>query len=156
MERLFNFLADEAIVLDMKAATKEEAIEELIDVVVARGGLAASDRAAVLKAVMEREKRGSTGLGYGIAVPHVRECAQVSGITGAFGRSGDGIPFNAVDGNPVDLVFLILGGEGTGDEHAQMLRKLARLRENEHFLRFLRDARDVPAAAEIIREIAGS
>jgi mannitol/fructose-specific phosphotransferase system IIA component (Ntr-type) len=156
MERLFNFLAEDAIVLDMKATTKEEAIEELIDVAVARGSIDGADKSAVLKAVMEREKRGSTGLGHGIAVPHVRECPQVNGITGAFGRSEHGIPFNAVDGGAVNLVFLILGGEGTGDEHAQLLRKLARLRENEHFLRFLRDARDVAAATEIIREIAGS
>lgn len=156
MDRLLNFLTEDSIVLEMKSTTKEEAIEELIDVVVARGELAARDKPAVLKAVMEREKRGSTGLGYGIAVPHVRESPHVKGLTGAFGRSGDGIPFNAVDGNRVDLVFLILGGEGTGDDHALLLRKLAKLRENEHFLRFLRDARDVPSAADVIREMTGS
>lgn len=155
MERLFNFLAEDAIVLNMKSSSKEEAIEELIDVVVARGELAAKDKPAVLKAVMEREKRGSTGLGYGIAVPHVRESPHVSGMTGAFGRSEEGIPFNAVDGSSVHLIFMILGGQGTGDEHAQLLRKLAKLRENEHFLRFLRDAPDVTGAVEVIREMSG-
>ena len=61
-----------------------------------------------------------------------------------------------VDGRPVDLVFLILGGAGSADEHVQILRKLAALRMNEHFLRFLRDAPDKPGVIEIIQEMAGS
>lgn len=145
-----------AIIIDMQASNKLGALQELVAAVVAKKGIDAADEKAVLDAVMERESRGSTGLGDGIAVPHVRDSTLVSGLTGAFGRSLSGIPFDAVDGNPVNLVFLILGGEGTSDEHTQVLRTLATLRQNEHFLRFLEDAQDEEGVVEIIKEMAGS
>jgi mannitol/fructose-specific phosphotransferase system IIA component (Ntr-type) len=152
---LMSILGD-AIVLDMGAADKLGAIQELVAAVINKKGIAAADEQAVVDAVMERESRGSTGLGDGIAVPHVRDSGLVSGLTGAFGRSSTGIPFDAVDGNPVNLVFLILGGEGTSEDHTQVLRILATLRQNEHFLRFLEDASDVEGIVEIIKEMAGS
>lgn len=103
-----------------------------------------------------REAR-STGLGEGIAVPHVKDCPQVQGLTGAFGRWKKGIKFDAVDGNPVTLAFLILGGPGTAAEHMKVLKKLlASLRQNEHFLRFLRDAKDKAAVADIVKEMSGA
>jgi mannitol/fructose-specific phosphotransferase system IIA component (Ntr-type) len=154
--KMLGFLDEKAIMLDMKATSKDEAIRELIQLAVDKGGLNAKDQDKIVQRVMERETRGSTGLGDGIAIPHVKDCPSVSGLTGAFGRSEAGVPFDAVDGNPVHLVFLILGGEGTAGEHIEILKKLAALRMNEHFLRFLRDAKDEDAAVDIIKEMAGS
>ncbi|MBX3470863.1 MAG: PTS sugar transporter subunit IIA [Planctomycetes bacterium] len=154
--KLLGFLEEEAVVLDMKARSKEDAIRELLQVTIEHGGLPASHLETVYKQVMEREKRGSTGLGDGIAIPHVKDCKDIQGLTGAFGRCKTGIKFDAVDGNPVNLVFLILGGEGTGGDHVKILRTLASLRQNEHFLRFLRNAKDKPAVADVIKEMAGS
>lgn len=154
--KLLGFLEEEAIVLEMQARTKEDAIRELLQVAVKHGGLDEGKLESVYTQVMEREKRGSTGLGDGIAIPHVRDCKDVQGLTGAFGRSKQGIKFDAVDGNPVNLVFLILGGEGTSAEHVSILRTLASLRQNEHFLRFLRDAKDGPSVIETIKDMAGS
>ncbi len=154
--KLLGFLHQDAIILDMKATTKEDAIRELIDEAVKHGEVAEQDREAVYQQVLEREKRGTTGLGDGLAVPHVKDCKNVQGLTGAFGRSKRGIPFQAVDGNPVKVMFLILGGEGTAGEHIQVLRSLASLRQNEHFLRFLRDARDREGVVDVIREMMGS
>lgn len=156
MTKMLGFLAEDAIVLDMESTTKDGAIRELIQRVVKSGAVAASDEEELLKRVLEREARGSTGLGEGIAIPHVKDCPTVRGLTGAFGRSEAGIPFDAIDGNPVHLIFLILGGTGTADEHVGILRKLAALRQNEHFIRFLNDAKDADAAADIIRDMAGS
>lgn len=154
--KMLGFLDEDAIMLDMKATSKDEAIRELIQLAVDKGGLSAKDQDKIVQRVMERETRGSTGLGDGIAIPHVKDCPNVTGLTGAFGRSEAGVPFDAVDGNPVHLVFLILGGEGTASEHIEILKKLAALRMNEHFLSFLRDAKDVDAAVDIIKEMAGS
>jgi mannitol/fructose-specific phosphotransferase system IIA component (Ntr-type) len=154
--KLLGFLEEDAVVLDMKAGSKDEAIRELLQVTVKHGGFPQQHLETVYKQVLEREKRGSTGLGDGIAIPHVRECPQIQGLTGAFGRCKRGIKFDAVDGNPVNLVFLILGGEGTGGEHVKILRTLASLRQNEHFLRFLREAKDQSGIAEIVKEMAGS
>ncbi len=154
--KLLGFLDEAAIDLNLTATSKEEAIKQLIQLAIDKGGMSDKEQDAVFKAVMEREARGSTGLGEGIAIPHVKDCASFEGLTGAFGRSEAGIPFDAIDGNPVHLVFLILGGEGTAGEHIEILKKLAALRMNEHFLRFLKDAEDDAAAADIIREMAGS
>lgn len=154
--KLLGFLEEDAVVLDMKAQSKDEAIRELLQVTVKHGGFPPQHLETVYKQVLEREKRGSTGLGDGIAIPHVRECPQIQGLTGAFGRCKRPIKFDAVDGNPVNLVFLILGGEGTGGEHVKILRTLASLRQNEHFLRFLREAKDEGGVAEIVKEMAGT
>lgn len=157
--KLLGFLDEDAVVLDMQARTKEDAVRELLKVAVEHGGFPAQHLETVYKQVMEREKRGTTGLGDGIAIPHVRESKEIQGLTGAFGRvvgKGKGIKFDAVDGNPVNLVFLILGGEGTASEHVKILKTLASLRQNEHFLRFLRDAKDKPAVVDVIKEMAGS
>lgn len=155
-EKLIGYLRTDALVLDMQAGTKEEAIRELVQVVVDHGEISADDQEAVVQAVLAREERGSTGLGDGIAIPHVRDCEHVNGLTGAFGRSTGGIPFDAIDGNPVDLVFLILGGPDTNDEHIKILQGLASLRQNQHFLRFLRDAADEEAVVDVIKEMSGA
>lgn len=154
--KLLGFLEEEAVVLDMQARSKDEAIRELLRVTVEHGGLPAQRLESVYAQVMEREKRGSTGLGDGIAIPHVKDCKEIKGLTGAFGRCKKGIKFDAVDGNPVNLVFLILGGEGTAGDHVKILRTLASLRQNEHFLRFLRDAKDQAAVADVVKEMAES
>src|SRR5579883_3368404 len=135
--KLLGFLDRDAIVTELQASTKEEAIKELLAVAVARG-------------IMEREKKGTTGLGDGIAVPHVKESPVVKSLCGAFGRSKTGVPFDAVDGKKVHLVFLILGAKGTAADHIAILKKLAGLRQNEHFLRFLRESKDKDAIAEVI------
>lgn len=154
--KLLGFLSEDAIILDMDASDKEAAIRELVQKVIANGDANKKDEEKIVQAVLDREARGSTGLGDGIAIPHVKDCSLVKGLTGAFGRSSTGIPFDAVDGHPVHLVFLILGGSGTADEHIGVLRKLAALRMNEHFLRFLRDEKDENGVVETIKEMAGS
>jgi mannitol/fructose-specific phosphotransferase system IIA component (Ntr-type) len=156
MSKLLGFLDEKAIVLDMKATTKEEAIRELIQLTVDKGGLSAKDQNKVYDLVIEREQRGSTGLGAGIAIPHVKDCPNLEGLTGALGRSEAGIPFDAIDGNPVHLVFLILGGAGTADDHIDILKKLAALRMNDHFIRFLRDSKDLPSLVDTIRDMSAS
>jgi PTS system fructose-specific IIC component len=152
--KLLGFLDREAIVTELAASTKNEAIEELVNVAVARGLVEAGSAHELAASVLEREKRGTTGLGDGIAVPHVKESPLVKQLCGAFGRSKSGIPFDAIDGKKVHLVFLILGAKGTNSEHIAILKKLSGLRQNEHFLRFLREAKDKEAIADVIEEMA--
>ncbi|MCA8925358.1 MAG: PTS sugar transporter subunit IIA [Planctomycetes bacterium] len=144
------------MLLGVEAASKPDAIKRLIQLLVDGGAVKAADQDAVFDAVMDRESRGSTGLGEGIAVPHVRDCKHVDGLVAAFGRSDEGVPFEAIDGNPVHLIFLILGGSGTSEAHTQFLRTLASLRQHEHFLRFLRDAPDEAGAWDTIKEMLES
>jgi mannitol/fructose-specific phosphotransferase system IIA component (Ntr-type) len=152
--KLLGFLDREAIVTELHASTKEEVVRELIQVAAERGLFDAKHSDELARAVLEREKRGTTGLGDGIAVPHVKESPLVKQLCGAFGRSKSGIAFDAVDGKKVHLVFLILGAKGTGQEHIAILKKLAGVRQNEHFLRFLREAKDKEGIAEVIEDMA--
>jgi nitrogen PTS system EIIA component len=152
--KLLGFLDREAIVTELQASTKEEAIRELLAVAVANGLVDKKHEEEVLRGILEREKKGTTGLGDGIAVPHVKESACVKSLCGAFGRSKVGVPFDAVDGKKVQLIFLILGAKGTASDHIAILKKLAGLRQNEHFLRFLREAKDKATIAEVIEEMA--
>jgi mannitol/fructose-specific phosphotransferase system IIA component (Ntr-type) len=152
--KLLGFLDRDAIVTELKASTKEEAIRELLDVAVARGLIEAKNEDEVAQGILERERRGSTGLGDGIAMPHIKECAVVKQLCGVFGRSKSGVAFDAVDGKKVTLIFMILGAKGTNAEHIAILKKLGGLRQNEHFLRFLREAKDKEAIAEVIEEMA--
>lgn len=154
--KLLGFLSEDAVILDMQARTKEEAIRELLTATQKAGGVAQKDVEAIYKQILEREKRGSTGLGEGIAIPHVKDCKEVKGLVGAFGRIKQGIKYDAIDGLPVKLMFLILGGEGTAGDHVKILKTLASLRMNEHFLRFLRDAKDKDGIVDVIKEMAGS
>jgi len=156
MENIDTVLKPEHVLLGVEAGSKEDAIKRLIKLLVDGGAVKAADESAVFDAVMAREARGSTGLGEGIAVPHVRDCSHVDGLVAAFGRSDEGVPFEAIDGNPVHLIFLILGGPDTSDQHTQFLRTLASLRQHEHFLRFLRDAPDEAGAWDTIKEMLES
>lgn len=154
--KLLGFLSEESVKLDIEATSKEELLKELLGVLVESGEIPKGDEGSILKSLMEREAKGSTGLGDGLAVPHVKDCAKVTGLTGVFGRAQTPIPYDAVDGRPVDLIFLILGGEGTQQDHIGILRKLAQLRMNEHFLRFLRDSEDHRTVVDTIRDMEAS
>lgn len=152
--KLLGFLDRDAIVTELEAATKDEAIRELVAFAAKRGLIDAKHESAIAEGVLERERKGTTGLGDGIAVPHVKEHPHVKALCGAFGRSKEGIPFEAVDGKKVHLIFLILGAKGTAAEHIGILKRLASLRQNEYFLRFLRDAKDKAAIGDVIEEMA--
>lgn len=110
----------ETMVLDMKAQTKEEAIDELIDVLDQAGKL--HDRLAFKKTVWQREKESSTGIGEGVAIPHGKSNA-VKTPAIAFGRSREGIDFASLDGEPAHLFFLI----AAKDAHVSHLETLSQL-----------------------------
>jgi mannitol/fructose-specific phosphotransferase system IIA component (Ntr-type) len=152
--KLLGFLERDAIKIELESSTKEDAIRELAKVVVARGLCDPKHQEELVRSILEREKKGTTGLGDGFAVPHVKESPHVKQLCGAFGRSRQGIPFDAIDGKKVHLIFLICGAKGTASEHVQILKKLAGVKQNEHFLRFLREAKDAEALGDVIEEMA--
>lgn len=146
-KQVLGFLSEEVVKIDLDRSDKSGVIGELIDVLVTAGKVDAKNRDALELAILEREKLGSTGIGSGLAIPHVKASALVNDMVGAFGRSVDGVEFGSSDGEPVKLVFLMVSPEGGVQEHLQILRKIATLGRNEHYLRFLREA---TSAAEVI------
>jgi len=120
---LADLLTTATVSLSLKARTKQEVIDELIGMMDAAGKL--TDRVAVRRAVIEREKTLSTGLGRGIAVPHGKTSG-IGRLAGAFGIHREGVLFDAADGNPCTLFFLILSPVSVSGPHVKALADIAK------------------------------
>jgi mannitol/fructose-specific phosphotransferase system IIA component (Ntr-type) len=148
--KLLGFLDPNAIVMDLGNCSKDEAIRRLVDVAVETGGVLADNKEKIVEQVLAREAKGSTGLGGGVALPHVKGTDDVNELCGAFGRSTAGIDYNAVDGRPVHVLFLILSPMDQRDKHIEILRGISEIRENEHYLSSFQRASSVTALAKLI------
>jgi mannitol/fructose-specific phosphotransferase system IIA component (Ntr-type) len=143
------------IVPEMKATTRWEAIDELIDLLVKTGKIKEEHRAAVTEEVKQRESRMSTGIGLGIGIPHVppnHTMAEqvIPEVMGAFGRSAKGINFDSLDNQPVNLVMLFLVPQGQYQKHLYTLANIAKILHDREFRKRLETA---PTAKEILAVI---
>jgi len=141
------------LLLDLKARDKKGAIRELLSHLVKEGKLSEEASKKAEKGIQKRESQGSTGVGKGLAIPHAKSCAQVEGVLGVFGRSAEGIAFDAVDGEFVNVIFLIVSAEDQADSHLAVMRKVATLARDEKSLRFLASTGNPDGMLEIFKEI---
>lgn len=151
--KITEFISRKSIIADVKAKDKKAVVLELVKSIKSAYGLTKLPVNDVANAVMEREKVGSTGIGRGIALPHAK-CSQVSKLVGAFGRSVSGIPFEAVDGEPVHLVFLILAPDKKDFTEAyhksiQLIMEGVRV---GNFCSFLKGAKSVKDLEEVFKD----
>lgn len=128
--KLEDILAKGSVVFELSSTDKEGVLKELAGVLYANGLVADRDKA--LDVLLERERLGSTGIGDGLAIPHGR-LPGLSGIVGAFGRSTQGVFFDAMDGEPVHLFFLLLAPEDSATLHLMALARVARLLKSHQF-----------------------
>jgi PTS system fructose-specific IIA component/PTS system nitrogen regulatory IIA component len=112
-------------ICDRSVQTKEQAITAILDRLVEAGALEAELRQGVLTAILKREACGSTGIGRGVAIPHVMY-PSIDRVIGAIARFYAGVEFNSLDGRPVHLVFLIVSPWDRPGEHLRMLEAIAR------------------------------
>ena len=145
-------LADH-IVPSLQATNRWEAIDELVDQLVSSGAIAAKDRDAIIDAVKKRENSMSTGIGFGIGIPHA-STDLIDEVVGALGRSVEGIDFEALDNQPVNLVVLFLVPQGQFQKHLHTLANIAKLLHNKEFRQSLEQADDAGAILEIISQPA--
>jgi len=150
--KLSDFFPRENIVSELSATRKEEAIHELVRQICAVGALSKNQAGGVEKAILRREELGSTGIGKGVAVPHAK-VAGVKGVLGAFGRSTRGVEFDALDGQPVHLIFLLVSSPDTVEPHLEALRKVTLLLKDDDFCSFLRRAKDQAEMSDLLREV---
>lgn len=126
--KLSKFCEEDLVSFDLKAENKDDAIEELVDL--ASKSNMVRNRDEVLRAVQEREKLVTTGVGYGVAFPHAKTRA-LKGIVIAFARSDEGIEFQAMDKKPVKLFFLIAAPEDAIGAHLNVMARLSFLMKSE-------------------------
>src|SRR5215468_6661357 len=151
---LGDILGPNNILPDLQAADRWQAIDELINNLVTTAKIKAENREAIAGVVKKRENSMSTGIGFGIGIPHA-STDLIYEVVGAFGRSKKGVNFDALDNQPVTLVMLFLVPQGQFQKHLHTLAKIAKLFHKKEFRQALEAAPDAKAMYEIIRRESG-
>lgn len=154
MAKLTDIVAEGAIVASLRSSDRDAVITELIDALVACGAAAAANRDELISRVLERERRGSTGFGRGVAVPHVKHKG-VQRMTAAVGLSQRGVDFAALDRQPVYSVVLLLSPEDRPEEHLQAMEVIFKNLSKDTFRRFLRQASTTGEVRTLLEEADG-
>jgi PTS system fructose-specific IIC component len=149
MEKLSVMLAQDAIVLDLKAQEKTGVIRELAQLLIGKGVI--TDAEDFFSAILKRENLESTGIGSGVAIPHARTKA-VKQLVLAFGRSTSGVDFNSLDGKPCYDIFLIAAPEEKKSEYIAALARLSKFLRREEVRTDLANAKSAEEIVEIIKK----
>lgn len=138
---LSELIAPEAIIPALKANSKKQVLQVLAEKAAKLTGL---NESTIFDTVLQREKLGSTGLGGGIAIPHGK-LPDINRITGIFARLESPVDFEALDDEPIDLVFLLLAPENAGADHLKALSQIARVLRHADVVQKLRNTHDAHA-----------
>lgn len=149
--KLTEIVAPDAVVAELKATERDDVIAEMIDALVDAGAADAEHRDALVAAVLERERKGSTGFGRGVAVPHVKHPG-VTKMAAAVARSSTGVDFSALDRQPVYSVVLLLSPGSSPEDHLKAMEVIFKSLGNETFRRFLRQATTREDIIELLHE----
>jgi PTS system nitrogen regulatory IIA component len=144
---LLDFLSPEAIAPSLKANSKKQALQDLA---AHASRLVGRDDREIFDTLLQRERLGSTGIGEGIAIPHGKP--KLGGLFGLFARLEKPIDFDAVDGEPVDMLFLLLAPEGAGADHLKALARVARVLREPGIHERIRAARDASALYAVLTQ----
>jgi PTS system nitrogen regulatory IIA component len=143
---LTDLVAPQAIIPALKVNSKKQALQEIAAKAAESTGRSERE---ILDVLVQREKLGSTAVGNGIAIPHGK-LASIDRIYGVFARLERPIDFEALDGQPVDLIFVLLAPETAGADHLKALAKIARMLRDTDLANKLRDARDPEAIYAVL------
>ncbi|MFM7207620.1 MAG: PTS sugar transporter subunit IIA [Planctomycetaceae bacterium] len=146
-----DFVANEAIRSQVHASTKEGVIREMAQSLVDSGSIAAADLEGIVKAIMKREDLGSTGIGRGVAVPHTKH-PSVSRLVGTVAVSPSGIDFQSLDGEPVQLFFLLVSPPDRPGDHLRALENISRQLRDDAFCRLLKSAKSPVDIQHLLEE----
>ena len=149
--KLSQIVADGAIVPQLASRDRDQVVTELVDALIASGSASESLRQELINRVLDREKRGSTGFGRGVAVPHVKH-KSVTKMAAAVGLSQSGVDFNALDKQPVYSIFLLLSPEDRPEGHLEAMEAIFKNLSKETFRRFLRQATTVDEVRTLLDE----
>lgn len=149
---LGDLISPEAVIPSLKVKTKKQLLQELS---VRTGRLTGLSERDIFDVLWQRERLGSTGLGHGVAIPHAK-LPGIKRIVGVFARLTEPVDFDAMDGDKVDIVFLLLAPEGAGADHLKALACISRLLRDGQAVEKLRASRDESALYAVLTEQATS
>lgn len=146
-----DFISSKAIRAELQSTSKEDVISELVEALLQAGELSADEKDDVVAAIMKREELGSTGIGRGVALPHAKH-AGVSKLVGTVGVSTDGVDFNSLDGEKVQLFFLLVSPPDRPGDHLRALDNISKQLRGETFCRFLKQSRTSEDIHQLLEE----
>ena len=152
--KMMEIIAPGAVVAKLQGATRDDVIRELIDALVKSGAAAPAIRDELVARVLDRERKGSTGFGRGVAVPHVKH-PSVTKMSAAIGLAPRGVDFNSLDKQPVFSVFLLLSPEDRPEQHLQAMEVIFKNLSKDTFRRFLRQAGTNDEVTALLEEADG-
>jgi len=147
--KIMDFLNEKAVCANLTASTKEEVIEELIDLLLKAQVI--KDKKKLIKILLDREALGSTGIGQGVAIPHGKS-ESVKELVAAFGISEKGVDFDSLDGEKVYIFFLLVAPEDSAGPHLKALARISRLLKDRYFRDTLKAAKDEKTLLKIIKQ----
>jgi nitrogen PTS system EIIA component len=149
--KISELVCFDAIIPELKSSERDGAISELVEALSKAGRLGSASATEIAKAVMKRENEASTGLGRGVAVPHVKH-AKLKDAVVAIGRSSTGIDFVSLDKQPVYSVILLLSPAEDADKHLQAMENIFRHLQRDNFRKFLRQSQTTAQIKDLIKE----
>ena len=146
-----DFVKTESIQAELAADDKEGVIRELVTSLVEKGQLNGDEYENIVQAILEREKLGSTGIGRGIAVPHTKH-PSVQDIVGTVGVSSGGVAFESLDGEKVQLFFMLISPLDRRNDHLKALENISKQLQDDTFCRFLKQSKPAEDVQQILEE----
>lgn len=146
-----DFINTQAIRADLQAESKDAVIEELVQSLLDSGQIDADQRDDIVAAIMKREELGSTGIGRGVAVPHTKH-PSVQKLVGTVGVSPEGVDFDSLDGERVQLFFLLISPPERPGDHLRALENISRQLRDETFCRFLKQSKTPDDINQLLQE----
>jgi PTS system fructose-specific IIA component/PTS system nitrogen regulatory IIA component len=146
-----DFVCRDAVRASLKAADKEGVIRELTQAIVDAGGISKNEYEGIVKAILKREDLGSTGIGRGVAVPHTKHPG-VNRLVATVGVSQEGVDFNSLDGEKVQLFFLLISPPDRPGDHLRALENISRQLRDDTFCRFLKQSKSAGEILQLLDE----
>jgi mannitol/fructose-specific phosphotransferase system IIA component (Ntr-type) len=149
--KLTEIVVESAVIPELASTNRDEVLGEMVDALVASGELSADIRDEILAKLLEREEKGSTGFGRGVAVPHAKH-PNIARLVAAVGLSDRGVDFASLDKQPVFSIFMLLSPKDQPEEHLQAMEVIFKNLSKENFRRFLRQAGSVEDVISLLDE----
>jgi PTS system fructose-specific IIA component/PTS system nitrogen regulatory IIA component len=149
--KLSDFVVRDAILTDLRAATKEAAIRSMVESLSRSGHIKGADQEGIIAAILKREELGSTGIGKGVAVPHTKH-PSVDKLVATIALSKEGVEFASLDGESVHILFLLVSPPDRPGDHLRALENISRHLRNDNFCNFLRQALSAQGVIELLEE----
>lgn len=153
--KIADFISGNLVVTGMKTGEKLETLQTMVELLIKKGKLPENRRTILLDKLMERETLSSTGIGGGVAIPHASG-ENIENMVVVIGQAPEGVEFDAIDGEPVKLIFMIVGSERSARAHLQLLAAIVRILKNGQLVENLLSAKSGDEVFNLLKEFCDS